>query len=185
VKWATREHIHLDRVACCWLIQRYLDPEAELSFIDAAGMDQLPAGTVTFGIAGGTFTPHDGRDTTFARMLRHYRETIPAAALPGLEVMTHVIDAGVRAALGHDEDPHCPPELRSAGAGLAALSEGFMFLADGDEENLERSRGMYDALYAYCAGHALTAAQPELANAGLMQRLLALKERLQLAGGPR
>src|SRR5690606_2455691 len=94
--------------------------------------------------------------------------------------MSHVIDAGVRVALGHEEDAHCPPQLRSAGAGLAALSEGFVFCSTGDRENHDRSAAMYDALHAFCAGYVIEADEPGLGSAGFMPRLLELKSRLRL-----
>lgn len=69
MKWATRRGIHIDRAASAWLIERYIDTDAEFVFID--DLDNAPPDATTFDMVGGDLT-HRGDDVTFETILRTY-----------------------------------------------------------------------------------------------------------------
>ncbi len=136
MKWITREKVKVDRVACPWLIRRFVDPNAEFLFVAA---DQVAAiaeelGAIPYDIDGCELG-HHGEDVSFNSILRKYHLTDPALVLLG-EI--------VRAADGHPAKPH------PAGEGLRWVAFGFSALGLGDHEILEREFIVYDALYAEC-----------------------------------
>jgi hypothetical protein len=134
MKWITREEIKVDRVACPWLILRFIDPEAEFVF--------LPSDTDWSRIKNGTVYDvpdcelgHHGDDVSFNSILKQYKLTDPVLALLG-EI--------VRAADSRPKNPH------PAGEGLRWIASGFSALDLTDHEILERELVVYDALYAEC-----------------------------------
>jgi hypothetical protein len=134
MKWITREGIKVDRVACPWLIRKFVDPEAEFVF--------LSPDTDWSKIAGGTVYDvpncelgHHGEDVSFNSILKKYKLTDPALLLLG-EI--------VRAA---DSDPTNP---HAAGEGLRWIASGFSALGLTDHQILEREFIVYEALYAEC-----------------------------------
>lgn len=144
MKWVTTDHVHLDRVACPWLIRRFIDPAAEFVFVPRTGTDKLPQGAVPFAIPGAELGPHDAEASTFKKFLVKYRLDDPA-----LSVMSTVIASGIHHALHKGKDDRNEvPTLE--GIGLDAISEGMMQLAEGDQDNIDKSMLLYDALYAYC-----------------------------------
>ena len=78
MKWVTTEHVHLDRVACPWLIVRFIDPEAEFLFVARDKQDQLPDGAIPVAISGTELGPHDADGTTFDKILKKYNLNDPA-----------------------------------------------------------------------------------------------------------
>jgi hypothetical protein len=134
MKWITREKIKVDRVACPWLIKKFVDPEAEFVFLphdtDWAKIDN---GTV-FDVPNCELG-HHAEDVSFNSILKKYKLTDPALVLLG-EV--------VRAADSHPSNPH------PAGEGLRWIASGFGALGLSDHEILEREFIVYDALYAKC-----------------------------------
>lgn len=138
MKWVTREHVKVDRVACPWLIRKFVDPPAEFVFMPA---DQVAAvaqreGAIPFDVAGAELGHHDGR-CTFEAIVAKYGVTDPAVAL--LAQIVHGADVS--------EDLYGRPEA----AGLKAIALGFgaLGLRD-DHEILAREFIVYDALYTYC-----------------------------------
>ena len=134
MKWITREKIKVDRVACPWLIQHFIDPDAEFVF--------LPRNTDWSKIENGTVFDvpkcklgHHGGDVSFNSTLKKYYLRDPALALLG-EI--------VRAADSHPSNPH------PAGEGLRWIAHGFSALGLSDREILEREFVVYDALYQEC-----------------------------------
>lgn len=134
MKWITREKVKVDRVACPWLIKKFIDPEAEFIF--------LPPNTDWSAITDGHVYDvpncelgHHGEDVSFNTLLKKYNLTDPALALLG-EL--------VRAADSHPSNPH------PAGEGLRWVAHGFSALGLADHEILEREFIVYDALYAEC-----------------------------------
>ena len=134
MKWITREKIKVDRVACPWLIKKFIDRDAEFVF--------LPHNTDWAEIANGIVFDvpncelgHHGEDVSFNSILKKYKLTDPALALLG-EI--------VRAADSHPHDPH------AAGEGLRWIASGSGALGLSDQEILERESIVYDALYAEC-----------------------------------
>jgi hypothetical protein len=134
MKWITRRNVKVDRVACPWLIKRFIDPEAEFVFLPqetewASIRDGVPFDVPDCELG------HHGEDVSFNSFLKKYRLTDPALALLG-EV--------VRAADSHPSHPH------PAGEGLRWIAHGFSALGLSDAEILEREFVVYDALYAEC-----------------------------------
>ena len=140
MKWITREKVKVDRVACPWLIRKFVDPAAEFLFVPA---DQVEAkakelGATPFDIEGCELG-HHGEDVSFNSILKKYKLTDPALVLLG-EI--------VRAADSRPHDPH------PAGEGLRWIASGFGALGLSDHEILEREFIVYDALYAECTRQA-------------------------------
>jgi len=134
MKWITREHIKVDRVACPWLIRKFVDPQAEFIF--------LPQDTDWSAITDGILFDvphcelgHHGEDVSFNSILKKYNLTEPALILLG-EI--------VRAADSRPSDPH------PAGEGLRWIAGGFGRLGLTDHGILEREFVVYDALFAEC-----------------------------------
>jgi len=134
MKWITREKIKVDRVACPWLIRKFVDPQAEFTF--------LPQGTDWSAITDGILFDvphcdlgHHGEDVSFNSILKKYELTEPALILLG-EI--------VRAADSRPSEPH------PAGEGLRWIAGGFGKLGLTDHEILEREFIVYDALFAEC-----------------------------------
>lgn len=147
MKWVTRDHVHMDRVAAPWLIRRFIDPEAEFSFVPFAAERPLPEGEIPFGVPGVELGVHDDAGSTFRKILKKYKIDDPA-----LDILADIIESGIVhvfsqlgrgytdvAALKHPE-----------GVGLDAISQGMMFVADNDIDNIQKSMVVYDALYEYC-----------------------------------
>ncbi len=145
MKWITREKIKVDRVACPWLIQRFIDPRAEFLFVPPervlAEADRLSA--TPFDTPGAPMH-HRGELVTFEVLLEHHRLHDPALRLLG-EI--------VRAADSRPAHPH------PAGEGLKWIAHGFGRLDLSDHEILQREFVVYDALYAECQ-HRLAQSQP-------------------------
>ncbi len=137
MKWLTRSHVHVDRVACPWLIQRFVDSEAEFLFVPKSQIDQVAAetGAIPFDAPGVELGHHDGR-CSFEAILRKYDLTDPA--LQRLAKIVHAADV----AADLDTDP--------LARGLEAIATGFGLRFPDDEENLARQFDVYDALYAWC-----------------------------------
>jgi hypothetical protein len=139
MRWITRENIKVDRVACPWLIKRFVDPDAEFLFV---AEDELLArarheGATPF---DATRLPevrlnHRGERCTFEAILEDFNLTDPA-----LRRLGHI----VRAADVKGQE-HTAPE----GLGLRAIAEGFSRLGLSDAERLRLEFPLYDALYAY------------------------------------
>jgi hypothetical protein len=134
MRWITREKVKVDRVACPWLIRKFVDPEAEFVF--------LPHQTDWTGITDGTVFDvpncelgHHGEGVSFDAILKKYHLTDPAL---------HVLAQIVRAADSHPADPH------PAGEGLRWIAHGFSALGLRDHEILASEFVVYDALYAEC-----------------------------------
>jgi hypothetical protein len=136
MKWITREKVKVDRVACPWLIKKFVDPQAEFFFVPANQVEtsarELCA--TPFDIDGCDLG-HHGEDVSFNTILKKYQLSDPALMLLG-EI--------VRAADGHPSNPH------PAGEGLRWVAFGFNALGLSDHEILEREFIVYDALYAEC-----------------------------------
>ncbi len=139
MKWITRSNVKVDRVACPWLIRRFLDPAAEFLFVpedellgrarreDAIPFDAPRLAEVKLN--------HRGERCSFEAILEDYKLTDPALARLALIV---------RAADVKGQE-HAAPE----GLGLRALAEGFAASGIPDAERLARQFPVYDALYEY------------------------------------
>jgi hypothetical protein len=149
MKWVTKDYVHLDRVACPWLIKRFIDRDAEFAFVPWDAQDRVPPDAIPFAIAGAELGPHDDSGPTFRKILDKYR--LEDAAL---ERIALVIRAGVDHVL-HGYRPGPADTNGQIAVGLLAVSEGMMLNHPGDAQILEASYPVYDALYANFKAHAL------------------------------
>lgn len=142
MKWVTRNYVHLDRVACPWLIKRFIDPDAEFVFVPWGKEDERPADAIPFAIPGVELGPHDAQGTTFQKFLTKYELYDPA-----LDRMAKIIAGGVDCVL-HDYRPAPDEDYGQMAVGLLAISDGMMLIKESDDEVIAASMVIYDALYA-------------------------------------
>jgi hypothetical protein len=139
MKWVTRARPRVDRVACPWLIRRFVDPTAEFLFVPADRVMEVASreGATPFDVPGAELG-HFGSECSFDAIVRkHGLGRDPALARLALIVR------------GADTDmPDAPPES----AGLEAIADGFRRVYADDHELIEREFPVYDALYAHCGG---------------------------------
>jgi hypothetical protein len=139
MKWITRRNIKVDRVACPWLIRRFVDPDARFLFVDEAQLLESAKreGATPFDAPGISEIKlnHRGVRCTFEAILEDFELEDPALARLALIVRAADVKGQERAA--------------SEGVGLRALAEGFSALGLCDEERLARQFPVYDALYEY------------------------------------
>jgi len=140
MKWVTREHVKVDRVACPWLISKLIDPKAEFLFVPNEEVLVVAEreGAIPYDVDGVELGHHAGR-CSFEAIIDKYGIVDPAIHL--LAKIVHGADVT-------DDLYH-----RSEAPGLRAIAEGFRGLALSDQEIIERERIVYDALYAYCQKH--------------------------------
>jgi hypothetical protein len=136
MKWVTREHPHTDRIACPWLIRRFIDPDAEIVYMPRD--DVLPyaqrEGAISFDAPDARYT-HRGGLCTFEVLIDEHHLTDPA--LLRMARVVHGADVS--------EDVAMTPES----AGLEAIARGFMLLGVDDQTQLSLELPVYDALYAW------------------------------------
>jgi hypothetical protein len=137
MQWVTREHPRTDRIACPWLIRKFIEPAAEIVYVPA---DQvLPfaerEGAISFDTKGACYT-HRGGLCTFEVLIDEHG----LGGDPALALMARVVH-------GADvpEDRDATPQSR----GLLAIADGFALLAVDDQRQLELELPVYDALYAW------------------------------------
>jgi hypothetical protein len=142
MKWITRERVKVDRVACPWLIKKFVDPDAEFLFVPPDQVLEVAAreSATPFDIPDVELGHHDGK-CSFEAIVSKYRIDDPA--IPLLAQIVHGADVA--------EDLYGRPEA----PGLKAIAEGFqqMGLRD-DHEILSLEFPVYDALYVYCRARA-------------------------------
>jgi hypothetical protein len=139
MKWVTRERVKVDRVACPWLIRRFIDPAAEFLFVPA---DQVRAtvereGAIPFDVPG-VELGHHGQECSFEAIVKKHA----LGADPALALLARIVN-------GADTDNTL--WNRAEAAGLAAIAEGFRHLGLGDDHAIIAAESIvYDALYEYC-----------------------------------
>ncbi len=139
MKWVTRHHVHVDRVACPWLIKKFVDPDAELLFVPPDEVMSVAEreGAIPFDARGQAELDHHEGRCSFESIIKKYGLTDPA-----LNEVARIVHAADVAA-----DRDTAPEA----AGLEAIARGFGLLPHADDhEILEKQFPVYDALYAYC-----------------------------------
>lgn len=136
MKWITRERPKIDRIACPWLITRFIDREPEFLYVPTVDVLKVSveAGAIPFDIPGVELS-HEGELCSFDTFLKKYGLTNPA--LQDLAVIVRGADTD-----RHDLAPQC--------AGLLAISLGLSHNFTDDHEMLKHGMVMYDALYAWC-----------------------------------
>jgi hypothetical protein len=140
VKWITREHVKVDRVACPWLIRKYIDPEAEFLFVPAADVAAVAEreGATPFDVGGAVLGHRDGK-CSFETIIEEYGLLTRDPALARIAEIVHGADVSA--------DLDRVPESR----GLKAIAEGFGLVYTDDHAILEAELPLYDALHAWCA----------------------------------
>jgi hypothetical protein len=131
MKWATRAGIHIDRAASAWLIRKYIDQDAEFSFVDDP--DAVPDDAIPFDMRGVEFG-HHGSDCTFETLLR--RHDLDAPVLWRIAAIIHEADL--------DDERFDAPEAAGFDVGLRGLS-----MVCSDEQVLEVTGPLFDGLYEF------------------------------------
>jgi hypothetical protein len=136
MKWITRSHVHVDRVACPWLITRFVDSDAEFIFAPRCKVLEIAEKTdaIAFDTEGAELH-HRGERCTFDAIIEDYQLTDMA-----LLRMAKVINAADTNRLTADP----------LAAGIEAIAVGYSLRFPDDLENIERQFEVYDALYAWC-----------------------------------
>jgi len=142
MKWVTRERAKVDRIACPWLIKRFVDPEAEFIFVPSEKVMETAKeqGAIPFDFPGTELTHRKvgAREfISFDAIIRKYNLSDPA-----LLRLAHIVrgaDASIQ-------------DTPAESAGLEAAAGGFRVIAKDDFENMRLQFPLYDALYEYCRG---------------------------------
>jgi hypothetical protein len=139
MKWITREKVKVDRVACPWLIAKFVDPQAKFLFVPAAKVAEVAAreGATSFDCPGDELG-HHGKECSFDAIIRKYGLDRD----PALVLLARIVN-------GADTDNSLWNQPESTG--LNAVAEGFRHLGyKDDHEQIAAEKIVYDALYAYC-----------------------------------
>ncbi len=141
MKWVTRERSKTDRIACPWLIRRFIDPAAEIDYVPADQVLRVAArdDARSFDAPDAEFT-HQGNRCTFEALVDQFR----LGGDPALARLARIVHAADVAG-DLDSDP--------LGPGLLAIGEGGLVAEADDQRLLERGSFVYDALYAWCQQH--------------------------------
>jgi len=148
MKWISRENASVDRIACPWLIKRFIDPDAEFLYVSK---DQVLAvaereGAHSYDAPGAEYTHRDGK-CSFEALVEDFDLT----GDPGVVRLAEIVHAA-----DVSEDANVAPE----GAGLSAIAHGFSLLyGTEDHRKIELETPMYDALYAWCQDEVASASE--------------------------
>jgi hypothetical protein len=136
MKWVTRRKARVDRIACPWLIQRFIDSGAEFLFVpeDQVAETARRESAIPFDVPGAELG-HHGEQCSFDAFLHSYKLTDPA-----LQALATIVR-------GADTDAR---DIAKEAWGLYAVASGFRETSRDDYENMARQFPVYDALYAYC-----------------------------------
>jgi hypothetical protein len=154
-RWVTRERPKIDRIACPWLILRFVDPSAQFLYVPPADVLKVAAetGATAYDIPGVHFT-HEGEHCSFDAFIKHYQ-----LDAPGLAQLAAIVRGADTSRL----------DLTPQSAGLFAISLGLSAVFRDDHAMLRAGLTIYDALYEWCRAHqgeahswppAMTAASP-------------------------
>jgi hypothetical protein len=149
MRWITREHVKVDRVACPWLIRKFIDPNAEFVFVPRDQVMAVAARerATPFDVEG-VELGHHGKECSFEAIVKQYGLT----GDPALVLLSQIVNAA---------DTDNTLWNRPEGAGLRAIADGFSRLGLADDHEILRNEFIvYDALYAYCR-HQTAAAYSE------------------------
>jgi hypothetical protein len=139
MKWITRERVKVDRVACPWLIRKFVDKDAEFIFVPVEKLqaEAKRLGAIPFD-AKDVELGHHGKECSFEAIVKKYN----LAGDPAIVLLGKIVNGA-----DTDNTLYQQPE----GAGLEAIAEGFRHLGYKDDHELNRTEWIvYDALYAYC-----------------------------------
>ncbi len=141
MKWVTRRKARVDRIACPWLIRRFIDKDAEFLFVpeDQVMETARREGALPFDVPG-VELGHHGERCSFDAFLERYQ-----LADPALQALAQIVR-------GADTDAR---QIAREAWGLYAVASGFREISRDDFDNMALQFPVYDALYAYCrSGHA-------------------------------
>jgi hypothetical protein len=135
--WITRSHVHVDRVACPWLITRFVDSDAEFLFVPKSEIERVAkeTGAIPFDAPDVELGHHEGRCSFESIILKYELKE------PGLLRMAKIV---------HSADVEDDIDSDPIAHGLEAIASGFSLRFPEDIENLEHQFDVYDALYAWC-----------------------------------
>ena len=141
MKWITREHPKIDRVACPWLVARFVDKTPEFLYVPAGDVMRIAdeTGAIPFDVPE-VELGHHGDQCSFDAFIAKY--ALKDLALEKLALIVRGADCG-------------QPELAKEAAGLLAISKGLSLNFSDDHEMLMHGMVIYDALYAWCSGTSL------------------------------
>ncbi len=141
MKWITREKVKVDRVACPWLIKKFIDPQAEFLFVPKDKVLEVARreGGKSFDCPGADYTHRDGK-CSFEVLVEDYRLKDPA-----LQVLSPIV---------HGADVSADVGIVPEAAGLQAIAHGFAVSVSDDHRKLELEFPVYDALYTWCQAKA-------------------------------
>ena len=137
MKWITRERPKIDRIACPWLVARFVDENPEFLYVPGGEVLKVAAetGAIPYDVPG-VELGHHGERCSFDAFIAKYRLDDPA--LRKLALIVRAADCSA-------------PHLAKEAAGLLAISKGLALNFDDDHEMLKHGMVIYDALYAWCA----------------------------------
>ena len=139
MKWITRERVKVDRVACPWLIKKFVDQDAEFIFVqpDKVMEEAKRFGAIPYDVKD-VELGHHGKECSFEAILKKYKLT----GDPALVLLGRIVNGA-----DTDNTLYHQPE----GPGLEAVAEGFRHLGFKDDHTQNAAEWIvYDALYAYC-----------------------------------
>ena len=147
MKWVTREHPKTDRIACPWLIRRFIDANAEIVYVppDDVLVVAERDSAISFDAPGARYTHRDGL-CSFEVLIEEHRIDDPA-----VQLMARIVH-GADVSEDRDMTPESP--------GLYAIAEGFARLDVPDDRQLELELPVYDALYAWCQAQVAQRQEP-------------------------
>lgn len=136
MKWVTRERPRIDRIACPWLVARFIDPNPEFLYVAGGEVMKVAAatGAIPYDVPN-VELGHHGDQCSFDAFIGKYRLDDPA--LRKLALIVRAADCGA-------------PQLAKEAAGLLAISKGLSLNFEDDHEMLKHGMVIYDALYAWC-----------------------------------
>jgi hypothetical protein len=148
MKWITRERPKVDRIACPWLIKRFVDPEAEFLYVpgDQVALAAQREGATPYDVPGAELG-HRGDQCSFDTIVHAYGLATDNPALERLARIVRGADTG-------------RPDLTPESAGLVAIAQGFSKVFDDDQAQLAAELPVYDALFAWCQAQERPASLP-------------------------
>lgn len=137
MRWITRSHAMVERIACPWLIRKFVDSDAEFIFVAADKVLEMAEklDAIPFDVKGAELG-HKGDKCTFDAIIERYG--LKDRALLELAKIVRGADT---------KNKDLTPQSR----GLVAIAEGFRLISSDDYDNMEKQFPVYDALYAFCS----------------------------------
>jgi len=138
MKWITREHAKVDRIACPWLIKNFVDKDAEFLFVPAHKVMEVAKeqNATPFDVPN-VELGHHGEECSFDAIIKKYELDKREPALLQLAKIVRGADTPNRSLMPQSE-------------GLVAIATGFSLISKDDYDNMSKQFYLYDALYAFC-----------------------------------